>query len=434
MKNFGSAFLNLLGSAAAPGFAFLGRVTTGLFGRTDGGLGLSVLGVEVESYDANRRKNSREIDYAVSRRGITGGGILSYLNGNVKWTNRFIIIPVPNAISGATHINLYPPDANTTIPVVGSATPRTVTADGIPMTGWETLYAIFQPGGGTTYLICPYPQSPTLYDNYLPLVSLNADFGYARFATGENVYPGKTAYSRVGWFRLTSTSVGVTYDDGSTPLVFGQGQESRSFVVGYTMDYQITDAGTDNKRWRWTYSGTAMSLECVNDVYNAALTAMSFIRNTTVVIQVTFSGDLVSLYDNLFSLGKSSNRWKDAFLANQPTIGSDERFKYEIRDLSDAEIKAWEQVVPKIFRMRSVQGAGDLHAGYIAQHVERAFAAHGLDAFAYGIIHRGEDGYLHLRYGEATIFEAAYQRSRVVTLEKQVAFLAASLGIEIPEN
>ena len=95
--------------------------------------------------------------------------------------------------------------------------------------------------------------------------------------------------------------------------------------------------------------------------------------------------------DNVVDLGKSNIRFNDAFITNGVTTGSDGNDKQDIRDLTEAEqrvavackglLKAW--------RWKSaVEEKGDdarIHVGIIAQDLQAAFAAEGLDAGRYAM-------------------------------------------------
>ena len=96
--------------------------------------------------------------------------------------------------------------------------------------------------------------------------------------------------------------------------------------------------------------------------------------------------------DNSTSLGRSSKRWSVVYAATGTINTSDERAKQDIEPLSDAELRvatALKGLVKKFRFKDSVAEKGDaarIHVGVIAQEVEAAFAAEGLDGFRYGIL------------------------------------------------
>ena len=98
-----------------------------------------------------------------------------------------------------------------------------------------------------------------------------------------------------------------------------------------------------------------------------------------------------NLSDNTEDIGQPDFRWNDAYITNGVTTGSDGNDKQDIRDLTEAEqrvavackglLKAW--------RWKSaVEEKGDnarIHCGIIAQDLQAAFAAEGLDAGRYAM-------------------------------------------------
>jgi len=95
--------------------------------------------------------------------------------------------------------------------------------------------------------------------------------------------------------------------------------------------------------------------------------------------------------DNLLDLGVTSARFNDAFIVNGVTTGSDGNDKQDIRDLTEAEqrVAAACKGLLKAWRWKSaVEEKGDdarIHCGIIAQDLQAAFAAEGLDAGRYAM-------------------------------------------------
>lgn len=150
---------------------------------------------------------------------------------------------------------------------------------------------------------------------------------------------------------------------------------------------------------------------------------------------------------NTLTLGASGKVWKQLF-ANTTTIStSDERKKQQIEDIPDEVLDAWGEVEFKQFKFNdAVEEKGNenarIHMGLIAQRIKEVFEKHNLDPFKYGFfcydewdVHenpkdenspviRRENGYA-LRYEEALIIEAAYQRRRLDRLEAIIKNLQA---------
>lgn len=154
--------------------------------------------------------------------------------------------------------------------------------------------------------------------------------------------------------------------------------------------------------------------------------------------------------NNLVALGASSYRWKEIW-CNQSSINtsSDERIKQQIANIPDAVLDAWGDVDWIQFKYNdSVEEKGAdkarLHNGLIAQRVDGAFKAHGLEASKYGLFlydqwdaepeQKDENGNVTipaqeagdaygLRYTEALCMEAAYQRRRADRAETRISAL-----------
>lgn len=98
-----------------------------------------------------------------------------------------------------------------------------------------------------------------------------------------------------------------------------------------------------------------------------------------------------SARDNLISLGTASNRFDDAFITNGVTTGSDRNQKQDIEALSDAEQRvavACKGLLRKWRWKDAVEAKGDdarIHFGIIAQDLQAAFEAEGLDAGRYAM-------------------------------------------------
>ena len=87
----------------------------------------------------------------------------------------------------------------------------------------------------------------------------------------------------------------------------------------------------------------------------------------------------------------SSAQWRDIFSQNAPTVSSDRNLKQDIEAISEAEksvATALKGMVKKYRLKSSVEKKGDearVHIGWIAQEVEDAFTAQGLDASDYAL-------------------------------------------------
>jgi hypothetical protein len=216
---------------------------------------------------------------------------------------------------------------------------------------------------------------------------------------------------------------------------------------------QVQNAGSSAGRIRFFTNG---------DTQSGAL--LMQLLNTT--------GALLPGADNHAPLGSSTYRWSQLYAANSSISTSDARRKRDVADPDAALFRAWSRVRFKLFRFHEAYAQkgenARLHVGLIAQEIQEAFAAEGLDAARYGLFCfdswedapaetettrletapavYDEDGNLlreatyedkaveiaparpggelyGIRYSEALALEAAWQRRRLDDLEARLAAL-----------
>ncbi len=98
-----------------------------------------------------------------------------------------------------------------------------------------------------------------------------------------------------------------------------------------------------------------------------------------------------ALSDNTQDIGQSNQRWKDIYATNGTIQTSDINEKQDIEDLSEAEnrVAVAAKGLLKKYRWKSaVEEKGDnarYHFGIMAQDLQQAFSAEGLDAGNYGV-------------------------------------------------
>lgn len=177
---------------------------------------------------------------------------------------------------------------------------------------------------------------------------------------------------------------------------------------------------------------------------------------STVIKRLSYSYDADTLNatpDNGVSLGSAGVRWKQLYAGTTVISTSDERLKDSISPVPDEVLDAWAGVDFVQFRMKdAVAGKGAaarLHSGMVAQDIQRAFAARGLDASGYGLFCydswdakealKDESGKIldealpagdrySLRYEEALCMEAAYMRRENARLKERMADLEERLA------
>ena len=95
--------------------------------------------------------------------------------------------------------------------------------------------------------------------------------------------------------------------------------------------------------------------------------------------------------DNTIALGSANARFDDAYVTNDVTTGSDRNLKQDIEELSEAEQRvavACKSLIRKYRWRDAFEQKGEearIHVGIIAQDLEAAFTAEGLDPARYGM-------------------------------------------------
>jgi len=137
--------------------------------------------------------------------------------------------------------------------------------------------------------------------------------------------------------------------------------------------------------------------------------------------------------DNTIALGSSSLRFDDAFITNGVTTGSDQNEKQNIESLTAKELNVAKKLSAlfKTYKWKdAVAEKGDkarTHTGIIAQEIQSAFSAEGLDASNYGMFmsdtwtnEKGEEQTrLGVRYPELFSFIFSSIEARLTALESK---------------
>lgn len=157
-------------------------------------------------------------------------------------------------------------------------------------------------------------------------------------------------------------------------------------------------------------------------------------------LAVTTTGTFNNAADNSYSCGTAALRWSVIYAGTGTINTSDASAKEQIEDLSAAELKVAQRIkgLIKKFKFKdSVAAKGDaarIHVGVIAQDVQAAFVAEGLDANKYGLFCSDTwysvDGKPHNEAGDAytETSPGAVKNTRLgVRYEELLAFVIAAL-------
>ena len=91
-------------------------------------------------------------DYTKAAPTFMGGGVVSWAGpaGKLKWTARFMLLPVSTTTSTSGYIQMTQPTTNILAANVHNNIARTADADGVILNDFEALYAVHTPGGTAT--------------------------------------------------------------------------------------------------------------------------------------------------------------------------------------------------------------------------------------------------------------------------------------------
>lgn len=251
---------------------------------------------------------------------------------------------------------------------------------------------------------------------------------------------------------LETTSGGIVVQDPAGPAFGG------NTSLGGALSFSGNDSYED------FYARLVCSYSVSESYMAAALYRMSDYALYRLLFDVDAMGAMLAPHSSVsgqINLGGSGNRWGDIYATSATINTSDARLKTEPQKLPDEALDAWEDVSFVQFQMLDAvakKGADQarLHTGLIAQQIDEAFKAHGLDARRYGLFcwdawesqpeerdgcgrviaeARSAGDEFSLRYEEALCMEAAYQRRRadraeirLAALEERLAALEAKLG------
>ena len=209
-------------------------------------------------------------------------------------------------------------------------------------------------------------------------------------------------------------------------------------------------------------------IRCAGDAVagSISLRAYKWVYNSGSFVElvVAYNSDGVEVVrpseDNNVILGSAGRRWQQVYAGTSSINTSDEREKASIASIPDEVLDAWGSVGFVQFQFRDAFAEkgekARLHSGLVAQRIDEAFKAAGLDASRYGLFCHDSweaepeklnaDGTVDtpafpagdrysLRYEEALCMEAAYQRrradraeARLAALEEKLAAIEAKLG------
>ena len=237
----------------------------------------------------------------------------------------------------------------------------------------------------------------------------------ARIDSSGNLLVGTTSSS----LSSSSSSTGINLNpngasafvrDGNTVLYMNR--LSSDGVIT-----QIRRDGTTKGQIGITDSAASSSIYFASGNSSTTGTGLKFVAAAAVNNILPCRGDGTS-YDNAVDLGSSSTRFDDIYATNGTIQTSDRNEKQDIQELSDAEQRvavACKGLIRRYKFNSAVEQKGDdarYHFGIIAQDLQDAFTAEGLDASDYGMFisetwtdeEGNEQTKLGVRYNELLAF------------------------------
>ncbi|MEI8327633.1 MAG: hypothetical protein WCG02_00660 [Candidatus Taylorbacteria bacterium] len=128
-------------------------------------------------------------DYIKAQFTMSGGGTVTWVGptGKLKWTARFIAIPVSRTTVSSGYVDMVQPTTSIPAVQVYNGVARTADANGVILNAWEALWAVHTPGGAYTdiaYYITVYSTSFNAPSNWILVAAVNGDDNSIKLGTG----------------------------------------------------------------------------------------------------------------------------------------------------------------------------------------------------------------------------------------------------------
>lgn len=167
-----------------------------------------------------------------------------------------------------------------------------------------------------------------------------------------------------------------------------------------TTDTQTISGQKNFTNFSCTYAGTTYATTNAYFGENTAYAVIGGVNGVVLASGATYPGTSIfagdsntwrPTTDNVRALGTASFRYTEVYAVNGTINTSDASQKQQVRELSDVEQRVAQRVKKLIRAFKwndAVEAKGEaarIHFGVIAQDVQEAFAAEGLDASKYGL-------------------------------------------------
>lgn len=115
----------------------------------------------------------------------------------------------------------------------------------------------------------------------------------------------------------------------------------------------------------------------VSELHPYLITGAYGISTTLFSVSGVCASNLSPMYDNSYTLGNSSSKWKQLFANTSVISTSDRNVKKDIKDLDDKWVDFFMLLQPKSYLFKDGE-SGRTHVGFISQDVEEALEACGM--------------------------------------------------------
>jgi hypothetical protein len=151
-------------------------------------------GANKSTFTASGTLSGPANDYVKAQATLSGGGAVTWGGGRLKWTGRFIAIPLPQRTASAGYIDIYQCSANIPAGQVHDGVARACDAtNGVALNVWEALYAEHAVGAGSgsvTLRIVVYTTSFNAPSNWVLVGAVNGDDGSIKLGNGVTLKSG----------------------------------------------------------------------------------------------------------------------------------------------------------------------------------------------------------------------------------------------------